>query len=212
MSYNFGLSDNDGGSVGDDGSMDSVDGVGNRGVDSVGNHGGGVGNNHGAVGNHGGVHGVGNHGGGVDSVGGHADSGAVAGLAGVGHVLDDAVAVVGVGDGLHAAVGQVDGVAAGGGVAVPLLLLGEVGAAVVVSHAVVVGVDRGLGQVAGGVASGGGGDHHSGGQSGGGGEEGGGADESLQEEKRSDAASSVGITRPLVTFMVQEWCLLYELF
>ena len=50
------------------------------------------------------------------------------------------------------------------------------------------------------------------GQSGGGGEEGGGAEESLQEEKRSDAASSVGITRPLVTFMVQEWCLLYELF
>merc|ERR1711949_60100 len=118
MSYNFGLSDNDGGGVSDNGSVDSV---GNRGVDSV---------------------------------GGHADSGAVAGLAGVGHVLDDAVAVVGVGDGLHAAVGQVDGVAAGGGVSVPLLLLGEVGAAVVVGHAVVVGVDRGLGQVAGGVSSG----------------------------------------------------------
>ena len=58
MSYNFGLTDNDGGSVGDDGSVDSVDGVGNRGVDSVGNHGGGMGNNHRAVGNHGGVHGV----------------------------------------------------------------------------------------------------------------------------------------------------------
>ena len=65
MSYNFGLSDNDGGSVGDNGSVDSVDGVGNRGMDCMGNHGGGVGNNHGAVGNHGGVHGVGNHGGGV---------------------------------------------------------------------------------------------------------------------------------------------------
>ena len=171
MSYNFGLSDNDGGGVGDDGSVDSVDGVGNRGVDSVGNHGGGVGNNHGAVGNHGGVHGVGNHGGGVDSVGGHADSGAVAGLAGVGHVLDDAVAVVGVGDGLHAAVGQVDSVAAGGGVSVSLLCLGEVCPAVVISHPVLVLVDWRLGQITSHVARAGLSHQHSGWQGGDGTEE-----------------------------------------
>ena len=35
MSYNFGLSDNDGGGVSDNGSVDSVDGVSHGSVDSV---------------------------------------------------------------------------------------------------------------------------------------------------------------------------------
>ena len=55
-----------------------------------------------------------------------------------------AVSVGGVGDGLGPAVGQGHGVGAGGGVAVTVLLLAEVGAAVVVVDGVLVGVDRGL--------------------------------------------------------------------
>ena len=78
----------------------------------------------------------------------------VGGHALVGHVGD--VAAVGIGhvvvDVLHPAVGQSHSVGAAGGVAVPLLLLTEVGAAVVVGNAVLVGVDGGLLMVAATVA------------------------------------------------------------
>merc|ERR1739842_212906 len=104
-----------------------------------------------------GVYGVSHKRGGVGGVGDNTNSGAVGGLPGVADVLDDAVSVVRVGHCLDPAVGEVDGVAAGGGVPVPLLGLGEGGSAVVVSHAVVVGVDWGLSQVSSGVTRGGGG-------------------------------------------------------
>jgi hypothetical protein len=61
-------------------------------------------------------------------------------LPGVGHVLRDPVPVVIVGDGLDSAVGQRHGVGAGGGVAVPRLLLVEVCPAVVIADPVLVGV------------------------------------------------------------------------
>ena len=64
----------------------------------------------------------------------------------VAHVSHVAAVSVGnvVVDVLDPAVGQRHAVGAGGGVAVPLLLLPEVGAAVVVGHAVLVGVMSGL--------------------------------------------------------------------
>ena len=153
-------------------------------------NGGGMGNGHRSdgVGQDWGVDGVSHKRGGVDdgadgvsnnsgSVGDNTDSGAVGGLPGVADVLDDAVSVVRVGHCLDPAVGEVDGVAAGGGVPVPLLGLGEGGSAVVVSHAVVVGVDWGLSQVSSGVTRGGGNNNASG--EGGGNTEKSGADESL---------------------------------
>ena len=143
---------------------------------------GGVGNSHGpdSVSNDGGngdgADSVGNNSG--AGVGDNSDSGAVLRGSGVADVLDDAVSVVRVGHGLDPAVGEVDGVAARGGVSVPLLGLGEGGSAVVISHAVVVGVDWGLGEVTGGVASGGG--NNNAGRKGGGDTEESGTDESLQ--------------------------------
>merc|ERR1719341_1972826 len=124
-----------------------------------------------------GADGVSNKSGSVGGVGNNTDGGAVGGLPGVADVLDDAVSVVRVGHGLDPAVGEVDGVAAGGGVSVPLLGLGEGGSAVVVSHAVVVGVDWGLSQVSSCVTRGGG--HNNASGEGGGNTEKSSADESL---------------------------------
>ena len=126
-----------------------------------------------SVSNDDGANSVGNRGG----VGDNSDSGAVLGGSGVADVLDDAVSVVRVGHCLDPAVGEVDSVAARGGVSVPLLGLGEGGSAVVISHAVVVGVDWGLGEVTGGVTSGGG--NNNAGREGGGDTEESGTDESL---------------------------------
>ena len=157
------MEDSNGGGVGNDRS----DGVGEDwGVDGVSNKRGGVDDRADGVSNNSG------------SVGDNTDSGAVGGLPGVADVLDDAVSVVRVGHGLDPAVGEVDGVAAGGGVSVPLLGLGEGGSAVVVSHAVVVGVDWGLSQVSSGVTGGGG--HNNASGEGGGDTEKSGTDESLQ--------------------------------
>ena len=95
-----------------------------------------------------------NHRGGVDKGGsgvmGHGSSvvgdRGILGLSRVGHISN--VSAVGVGnvvvDMLDPAVGQVDGVGAGGGVAVTVLLGVEPGARVVVGNGVVVGVDGGL--------------------------------------------------------------------
>ena len=123
------------------------------------NHWAGV-SNHGmsdGVSNNGVSDGVGNNG-----VGSNSDSGPVLGGAGVGDVLDDSVPVVRVGDSLDPAVRQVDRVAPGGGVSVSLLRLGEVGPAVVVRHAVLVAVDRRLGEIIRHVARPGVGNQHSG--------------------------------------------------
>merc|ERR1712203_1166911 len=107
-------------------SDESVSGVGNNGgsVDSVGEDGGSVD----GVSNNWGVDSVGNNRAGHDlgGVSGDSDSGAVGRLASVADILDNAVSVVRVGHGLDPAVGEVDGVAAGGGVSVPLLGLGKV--------------------------------------------------------------------------------------
>ena len=150
-------------------------GVGNsHGPDSVGDERGGVGDSNGADS-------VSNDGSGNNSgagVGDNSDGGSVLGGSGVADVLDDAVSVVRVGHGLDPAVGEVDGVAAGGGVSVPLLGLGEGGSAVVISHAVVVGVDWGLSEVTVGVTTGGG-DNNASGEGGGDTEESG-TDESLE--------------------------------
>ena len=85
---------------------------------------------------------------------GNGGSGSIGGNSLVGHFGD--VAAVGVShvvvDVLDPAVGQGHPVGAAGGVAVTLLVLTEVGAAVVVGHAVLVGVDGGaVGGVGGGV-------------------------------------------------------------
>ena len=137
----------------------------------------GAGNDNGAVSNSNGANRVSNKSGSVSGVGDNTDSGSVGRLTGVADVLDDAVSVVRVGHGLDPAVGEVDGVAAGGGVSVPLLGLGEGGSAVVISHAVVVGVDWGLSQVSSGVTGGGG--HNNASGEGGGNAEESGTDESL---------------------------------
>ena len=141
----------------------------NRGVDSVGNDGGGV--------DDGGMDSVSNNSGAVGGVSDDSDARSVGRLTGVADVLDNTVSVVRVGYGLDPAVGEVDGVAAGGGVSVPLLGLGEGGSAIVISHAVVVGVDWGLGEVTSGV-TGGGGHNNASGERGGNREESG-TDESL---------------------------------
>ena len=77
---------------------------------------------------------------------GNGGSGSIGGNSLVGHFGD--VAAVGVShvvvDVLDPAVGQGHPVGAAGGVAVTLLVLPEVGTAVVVGHAVLVGVDGGL--------------------------------------------------------------------
>ena len=65
----------------------------------------------------------------------------------VGHVLGDAITIVSIGDSLYSAVREVDGVAARGGISIPLLALGELSSAVVVTHSVVVGVHWGLSKV-----------------------------------------------------------------
>ena len=97
-------------------------------------------------------------------------SGSVGGNALVGHIGDvTAVSVGGViGDDLGSAVGESNPVGSGGGVSVPLLVLGEVSAAIVVGYAVLVGVGGG-GVVVGFCAIGGrtGGGAHSGGDKGG---------------------------------------------
>ena len=91
--------------------------------------------------------GHGNHGVGSNGMSSNSHSRSVLRSAGVAHILDDPIAVVAVGDGLDPAVRKVDGVAAGGGVSVPLLGLGEVSSAVVISHSVLVLVDWRLGQI-----------------------------------------------------------------
>ena len=154
-----------------------------RGVDSVGNDGG--------VGDSDGADSVSNNSGAVGGVSDDSDGGSVGRLTGVADVLDDAVSVVRVGHGLDPAVGEVDGVAAGGGVSVPLLGLGEGGSAVVISHAVVVGVDWGLSEVTSGV-TGGGGDNNPSGEGGGDTEESSGTDESLEQRNYFYIISSLG--------------------
>ena len=166
------VEDSDRGGVGEDGpdSMGNQRGVGEDRADSVSNDGG--------VSDSDGADSVSHNSGAVGGVGDNSDSGSVLGGSGVADVLDDAVSVVRVGHSLDSAVGEVDGVAAGGGVSVPLLGLGEGGSAVVISHAVVVGVDWGLGEVTGGVTSGGGNNDASG--EGGGDTEESGTDKSLE--------------------------------
>ena len=153
---NWCVGNSDGGSVDNRGSMNSVDKRG-----SV--------NNRGSVDNWSSDS--------LDHSSGDSDSWSVLGGSSVGDILDDSVSVVGVGHGLNSAVGEVDGVAAGGGVSVPLLGLGEVSSAVVISHAVVVGVDWGLGEVTSGVTGGGG--HNNASGEGGGDRDQSGTDESL---------------------------------
>ena len=124
--------------VSNNGSMSNSDGtVSNNGSvgnsnGSVGHSNGSMGHSHGAVGNNGGM--------------GHSRSGSVGGDTVIGDIGDIAASSVShvVVDGLSAAVGQGHGVGAGGGVAVPVLVLGKVGAAVVVVHAVLVRVHGGL--------------------------------------------------------------------
>ena len=124
------------------------------------------------VGNDGvGSDGVGNDGVGSDGVGSKSDSGTVLRGALVADVLDDSVSVISVGDSLHPAVRKVDRVAARGGVAVPLLGLGEVSSAVVIGHSVLILVDWRLGEIISNVASTGVGNQHSGRQAGDGTEE-----------------------------------------
>ena len=121
-------------------------GVSDHGGDSVGDNGvGDNGTDDSRVGNDRSGHG--NHGVGSNGMSSNSHSRSVLRSAGVAHVLDDPIAVVAVGDGLDPAVRKVDGVAAGGGVSVPLLGLGEVSSAVVVSHSVLVVVDWRLGEV-----------------------------------------------------------------
>ena len=175
------VEDSDGGGVSNSHGSDGVsnDGGGvDDGADSVSNNRGGVSNNgggvdDGGVGDSDGADSVSDDGG----VGSDSNGGSVGRLAGVADVLDDAVSVVRVGHGLDPAVGEVDGVAAGGGVSVPLLGLGEGGSAVVISHTIVVGVDWGLGEVTSGVTGGGG--HNNASGEGGGDREESGTDESL---------------------------------
>ena len=123
---NWCVGNSDGGSVDNRGSMNSVDKRG-----SV--------NNRGSVDNWSSDS--------LDHSSGDSDSWSVLGGSSVGDILDDSVSVVGVGHGLNSAVGEVDGVAAGGGVSVPLLGLGEVGSRVVISNSVVVSVDWRLAEV-----------------------------------------------------------------
>jgi len=107
-----------------------------------------VGNgNRGSMGNsNGGMVGNSNRGG-MDSMGNSDRGRSIGGCSRVGDILGDAVTIVSVGDSLDPAVREVDGVAARGDVAVPLLSLGEVGAAVVITHSIVVGIHWGLSQV-----------------------------------------------------------------
>ena len=105
---------------------------------AVGNSNRGVSNNGAGDGNRGSMSnnraGMGNNRGG--------NSGSVSGGARVGDLSDVAAVSVGVVvDSLDAAVGEGDAVGTGGDVAIPLLLLVELGTAVVVSYAIVVGVD-----------------------------------------------------------------------
>ena len=128
------------------------------------------------------VDGVGNNGPG-DNLSGDSvsdsDSWSVSGDgSGVGHVLDNTVSVVGVGHGLDTAVGEVDGVGAGGGVPVSLLGLGEVGSAVVIGNSVVVSVHWRLSEVVSDVSWGG--HNHASRESTGDSEESSGTDESLK--------------------------------
>merc|ERR1711902_184316 len=113
---------------------------------SMGNSNWGMGKDRGMVGN--------SNRGGMDSMGnsdrggmGNSDRGrSIGGCSRVGDILGDAVTIVGICDSLDPAVREVDGVAARGDVAVPLLSLGEVGATVVVTHSIVVGIHWGLSQ------------------------------------------------------------------
>ena len=143
----------------------------------------------------------------LDHSSGDSDSWSVLGGSSVGDILDDSVSVVGVGHGLNSAVGEVDGVAAGGGVSVPLLGLGEVSSAVVVSHSVLVVVDWRLGEVTVSVPSSRDEGHSSG--------EGGGD----SEESSSDESLRRGIVRIMCTDIVTLFylhvggsCLVSELF
>ena len=131
------------GSVGDgNGSVSNSDGSVSDGVDK-GSVDEGSGVDEGSVGNHGPV----SHDGSV----GNGGSGSVGRGAGVGHLGNvAAVSVSVVGHGLGPAVGQTYGVLAAGGVAITVLVLGKVGAGVVVVDAVLVGVHGGLVGVHGG--------------------------------------------------------------
>lgn len=101
----------------------------------------------------------------------NSDIGSVLRGTGVADVLDDTIAIVSVGDSLDTTIRQVDSVAAGGGVSVSLLCLGEVCPAVVISHPVLVLVDWRLGQITSHVARAGLSHQHSGWQGGDGTEE-----------------------------------------
>merc|ERR1719187_2112888 len=65
----------------------------------------------------------------------------------VGDVLGDAITIVSIGDSLYSAVREVNRVAARGGISIPLLALGELSSAVIVTHSVVVCVHWGLSKV-----------------------------------------------------------------
>merc|ERR1719347_651540 len=73
--------------------------------------------------------------------------------AAVADILNDSISIVGVGHSQDTAVREVDCVAAGGGVTVSLLGLGEAGSAVVISNSVLVGVHWGLSEVTISIAS-----------------------------------------------------------
>jgi len=67
----------------------------------------------------------------------------------IGDLLGDSITIVSILHSLDPAVRESHAVAAGGGIAVPLLVLGELGSTVVIIDTIVVGVDGGLCQIAG---------------------------------------------------------------
>jgi len=67
----------------------------------------------------------------------------------IGDLLGDSITIVSILHSLDPAVRESHAVAAGGGIAVPLLVLGELGSAVVIIDTIVVGVDWGLCQITG---------------------------------------------------------------
>merc|ERR1719431_1903622 len=74
----------------------------------------------------------------------------------IGDLLGDSITIVNILHSLDPAVRESHAVAAGGGIAVPLLVLGELGSAVVIIDTIVVGVDWGLSQIAGSLHNNGG--------------------------------------------------------
>merc|ERR1719435_635220 len=65
----------------------------------------------------------------------------------IGDLLGDSITIVNILHSLDPAVRESHGVATGGGIAVPLLVLGELGSTVVIIDTIVVGIDWGLSQV-----------------------------------------------------------------